>query len=246
MQTPISVQRDHFTAGMIVNEMRPERHGNAHLLFAVLFATNESNTPCKIVKFTNTKTDKDPKWQSKPQELNVTLDKEEADELKNSFLVKDKLILLVTTDYMLTVDFNGESAQITNAVHVKKMVYNERIDYFTCCRAGLPPSTNHLIAFNAYMQNSGGWEDVFNPLDLPNIYNSKKLGITGKYNSWVMKCSGIDYDKLEFVCKDPSKFSLLLRYEYVDSVFEFTENNLLMFADPVFLVAKNFIVIHTI
>lgn len=62
-----------------------------------------------------------------------------------------------------------------------------------------------------------------------------------------MKCN-VNLDTLKFYCEDNdiTSRSMLIRNECVDSVYEFKEDNLLVYVRPDFLVIKDWQVIHEV
>lgn len=117
---------------------------------------------------------------------------------------------------------------------------NDRIDSITCCSSGLQLKTL-FIACSVYPDDDR-FKD-YNPRNLPHIHEGKNR--VGR-DAWLMKCSSVDPDQLKFICDDYADHSMLIQNEYVASVHEFAENNLLVYAKPDFLVVKDWEVVHTI
>ena len=100
-----------------------------------------------------------------------------------------------------------------------------------------------LIAFNMSddQVNSDEYEG-YKPSQLPKIHDGKnRVG----HNTWLVKGYPV-LDSLKFACHDYQTHSMLIKKEYVESVNEFTENRMLVYADPDFLILQDWKVMHTV
>ena len=93
----INVQKEHFKAGCLANDRRPEGTTNGIFSIAVIFTPDEHNSPCKLIKLVHQGYDR-------PLIDTFTPRFDEKELYRSCFLIHQDRILLYTRYYIRLYD----------------------------------------------------------------------------------------------------------------------------------------------